>query len=65
MFASGALQFAFEKATLEGKITIGGETWTNAEIVETERQPDGSADVTIEIPPAGASATDEVHRQPR
>src|SRR5688572_2440967 len=23
MFASGALQFAFEKATLEGKITIG------------------------------------------
>ncbi|MFM2294329.1 MAG: hypothetical protein RLZZ350_742 [Verrucomicrobiota bacterium] len=24
MFASGALQFAFEKATLEGKLTIGG-----------------------------------------
>ena len=23
MFASGALQFAFEKATIEGKITIG------------------------------------------
>ena len=38
-----------------GEITIGGETWTAAKIVEMERQPDGSADVTIEIPPQPAT----------